>query len=212
MRQVLKRSGVTHLLTAQPQQEAYLLTRPEGKFVQAHLRQIHRKTATVLYEFSDKPLTQETTCYDFLDHIRDATIRVDGKPVNKPNTDFRRVIGSDSDVRYSLLGFPNEEVEYSLTLCERPVLQFAVGQAIQECSGKGLFEIWLSHDTGTHRLLYSRELYAEKKPHDSGWFEERLNLGDFAGKRVRIRFKTSHLEGEPCNGYCWADPVILSAP
>jgi 4-amino-4-deoxy-L-arabinose transferase-like glycosyltransferase len=212
LRQVLKRSGITHLLTAQPQQAAYLLTRPEGKFVQAHLKELHRNTATVLYEFSDEPLTQDATWYDFLDHIGDATIRVDGKPITEPNTDFSRVIGIDSDIRYSLVGFPNEEVEYTVALCERPVLRFAVGQAAQQCSGKALFEIWLSHETGEPRLLYSRELYAEKNPHDSGWFEERLNLDDFAGKRVRIRFKTSHLEGGPCNWYCWADPVILSVP
>jgi Dolichyl-phosphate-mannose-protein mannosyltransferase len=212
IRQVLKRSGITHLLTAQLQQEAYLLTKPEGRFVQAHLKQIHRKAATVLYEFSDTPLTQETTCYNFLDHISNAAIRIDGKAVTEPNSHFRRVIACASDVRYALVGFPNEEVEYSLTLCERPVLQFAVGQAIQQCSGKSLFEIFLSSDPGTHRRLYSRELYSEKNPHDSGWFEERLNLSDFAGKPVTIRFKTSHLEGGPCNWDCWADPVILSAP
>ena len=65
---------------------------------------------------------------------------------------------------------------------------------------------------GASQQIYSRALYAEKNPSDVGWFEERLELSDFARQKVKILFKTQRLEGGPCTWYCWGDPVMLSRP
>jgi hypothetical protein len=209
---ILRENAVTHLIVAQPMQEANLLTRPEGDFVRRYLKKVYQKNATILYEVSPAPMTQPIIFYDFLNHVREAAIRMPNEPPGKPNTDYRMVTGIGTDARYSLLGFPPSEVEYSLTLCERPLLQFAVGQAIPSCSGRGSFQIWLSRVTGERQQIYSRELHAEQNPQDVGWFEERLELGAFAGQQVKILFETKHLGGGSCVWYCWADPVILSQP
>ena len=209
---LLKENGVTHVIVGQRNQEAQLITRSDGPFAQAHLKKIYQKAGSVLYEFSSQPLDQEAIDYDFLGHIREATIRMPNEPPGKPNIAYRMVTAIGADSRYSLLGFPPSEVEYSLTLCERPLLQFAVGQANPGCSGRGAFQIWLSEVTGQRQQIYSRELYAEKNPQDVGWFEERLDLEAFAGKQVKILFETKHLGGSSCVWYCWADPVILSQP
>jgi hypothetical protein len=39
-----------------------------------------------------------------------------------------------------------------------------------------------------------------------------LDLTRFAGKQVKILYKTQHLGGGSCASYCWADPVILARP
>ena len=208
----LKENGITHVIAAQEGQNVHLLTRPEGEFVRNHLKRIYQKAATVLYEFSERPLHQETVHYDFLGHIQEATIRMPAEPAGKPNAAYRMVAGTEGDPRYSLVAFPPAEVEFNLTLCDRPVLQFAVGQAIPNCSGKGVFEIWLVKANGASQQIYSRALYAEKNPSDVGWFEERLELSDFARQKVKILFKTQRLEGGPCTWYCWGDPVMLSRP
>jgi hypothetical protein len=209
---LLQENGVTHVMVGQRDQEAQLISRSDGPFAQAHLKKIYQKAGSILYEFSSQPLNQEAIDYDFLSHIREAAIRMPNEPPGKPNTDYRMVTGIGTDTRYSLLGFPPSEVEYSLTLCERPLLQFAVGQAIPSCSGRGSFQIWLSRVTGERQQIYSRELHAEQNPQDVGWFEERLDLGAFAGQQVKILFETRHLGGGSCVWYCWADPVILSQP
>jgi|GEM_PF-1824274 dolichyl-phosphate-mannose-protein mannosyltransferase len=209
---LLKENGVTHVIVGQRSQEAQLITRSDRPFAQAHLKKIYQKAGSVLYEFSSQPLSQETIVYDFLGHIREATIRMPNEPPGKPNSAYRMVTAIGPDSRYSLLGFPPSEVEYSLTLCERPLLQFAVGQAIPGCSGRGAFRIWLSQETGKWQLIYSRELYAAKNPRDVGWIEERLDLEAFGGKQVKILFETKHLGGGSCVWYCWAGPVILSKP
>lgn len=213
LHRVLRENGVTHLVVAQAGQEGHLLTQPEGKFARSHLKRIYRKQGTVLYEFSSEPLNQETIHYDFLGHINEATILMPNEPAGRANSDYRRLTGDGADLRYSLVAFPPAKVEYNLTLCEKPVLEFAVSQATPSCSGKGLFEIWLVEESRKQRhRIYGRELYAEKNPHDRGWFEERLDLGEFGGRQVKILFETTHLEGGRCTWYCWADPVILSLP
>ena len=209
---LLKENGVTHLLTARVNQDAHMITRPEGEFARTYLKPLFQKNASVLYEVASAPLNQEGVHYDFLTHIGRASIRMPAEPAGKPNTSYRIVAGGEGDSRYSLLAFPPAEVEYSLSLCEQPVLRFAVGQTIPSCSGKGSFEIWLAEAAGNPQRIYSRELYAETKPSDVGWFEERVDLSAFASKQVKITFKTKHLEGGSCAWYCWADPVILAKP
>ncbi|MCI0628417.1 MAG: glycosyltransferase family 39 protein [Acidobacteria bacterium] len=209
---LLKQNGVTHLVTGRVNQDAHLITRPEGEFTRTYLKRVFQKNASVLYEVASAPLNQEVVYYDFLTHIGEASIRMPSEPAGKPNTAYRVVAGGGGDSRYSLLAFPPAEVEYSLSLCEQPVLQFAVGQTIPNCSGKGSFEIWLAEAAGNPQRIYSRELYAEKSPRDAGWFEERLDLSAFASKQIKITFKTRHLEGGSCAWYCWADPVVLSKP
>jgi hypothetical protein len=209
---LLKENGVTHLVTAQLGQDGHLITRPEGEFARNYLKPLFQKNATVLYEVASAPLHQETVYYDFLFHINEAKIRAPGDPPSKPNTAYRVVAGGEGDWRYSLLTVAPASVEFSLKLCERPVLQFAVGQTIPSCSGHGSFEIWLAEETGDPQRIFSRELYAEKNPRDAGWFEERLDLSRFAGKQVKILYKTQHLGGGSCASYCWADPVILARP
>jgi 4-amino-4-deoxy-L-arabinose transferase-like glycosyltransferase len=209
---LLQKNGVTHLLTGRAGQDAQLITRPEGEFAQTYLKRVFQKNASVLYEVASAPLNQEVVHYDFLTHIGEASIRMATEPAGKPNTAYRVVAGGEADSRFSLLTFPPAEVEYSLSLCERPVLEFAVGQTIPSCSGKGAFEIWLGEATGELLRIYYRELYAKNNPRDAGWFDERLDLSAFASKQVRIIFKTEHVEGGSCAWYCWADPAVLSKP
>ena len=70
----------------------------------------------------------------------------------------------------------------------------------------------LAEEKGERQRIFSRKLYAEKNPRNAGWFEERLDLIIFAGKQVKILYKTQHMGGGSCASYCWADPVIREKP
>jgi hypothetical protein len=212
LHEVLKQNGVTHIITGQHHQEANLLTRPEGNFVRRYLKKIYQKNAVVLYEVASGAVAQEILFYDFLGHLDEAKIRMPTEPPGKPNAAYRTILRIGEDARYALLTFPPAEVEFRLRLPERPVLQFAIGQYIPGCSGNGSFQVWIASANREKQKLYERALYAEAKPQDVGWFDERIDLAEYAGQVVDVIFKTELLGGSQCNWYLFADPVIISPP
>jgi hypothetical protein len=208
---ILRQNGITHLIVSQMKQEANLLTRPEGDFVRRYLKKIYQKNATLLYAVTPGPVVQDILFYDFLAHLHQAKITMpNGPPPGWANSGYRKILDIGEDQRYVLLTFPPAEIEYSLTLPERPVLKFAVGQMVPRCSGKGLFEVWIVPANGESYRLYTRELDAEHRPQDVGWFDEELDLAGYANQRIKVIFKVDFLGGRQCYWYLWADPVIIA--
>jgi hypothetical protein len=95
------------------------------------------------------------------------------------------------------------EVEFAVRMPERAVLGFALGKANPACAEKGSFQVWISSPEGDRRMVYRRDLEGEV-----GWCEERVDLAEYAGRRVTIAFGTE--ETSPCCDYLWADPVLIS--
>jgi 4-amino-4-deoxy-L-arabinose transferase-like glycosyltransferase len=210
---ILRENGITHLIVSQLKQEANLLTRPEGDFVRRYLKKVYQRNATLLYAVTPGPVVQDVLYYDFLGHLHQAKIKMpNGPPPGWANSGYRKILAIGEDQRYVLLTFPPAEIEYSLTLPEHPVLKFAVGQMIPRCSGKGLFEVSIVQEDGERCRLYRRELDAEHRPQDVGWFDEEVDLTSHANQRVKVIFKVDFLGGRRCYWYLWADPVIIARP
>ena len=77
--------------------------------IHRHLKNIYQKAGSVLYQFSSQPLNQEAIDYDFLGHIREATIRMPNEPPGKPNIAYRMLtaIGAEFSLfitRFSTFG------------------------------------------------------------------------------------------------------------
>jgi hypothetical protein len=180
--------------------------------VRRYLKKVYQENATILYELATEPLLQETLYYDFIGHLGEAKIRMPKQPSGQSNENYRAILSIGDDLRYTLLTFPPAEVEFRLTLPERPILRFAVGQMIPRCSGKGLFQVWIVSENGVKSRLYRRELDAEHRPQDVGWFQEEIDLASYANHRVDILFTVDFLGGGQCYWYLWADPVIMEHP
>ncbi|MFN8007050.1 MAG: hypothetical protein U0V70_08545 [Terriglobia bacterium] len=204
----LVESGITHIITGQPGQSGHLIVQPEGEFVRHYLKKLFQKNATILYQVLPAPVDQEFVAYDFLSHIGEAQVKMPNRP------EGRGLVLTSSiqdDQRYVLMTSPPAEVEYSLTLGQLPKLRFAIGQSIPHCSGRASFQVWIVSN-GQREQIYERELFAEARQQDVGWFNEEVDLKSYSGQNVRIIFRTEYLEGESCTWYAWADPVIVCNP
>jgi hypothetical protein len=206
--QLLVNDGITHIIAGQTGQDTHLIVRPEGPFVRHYLKRLFQKNATVLYEVLPEPVEQEFISYDFLSHVAEATVRMTNRPQGKG---LVTTLSIQDDQRYVLLTFPPAELEFHLTLGKIPRLKFSIGQYIPRCSGRASFQVWIVL-SGQRNKIYERELFAEGRPQDVGWFDEELNLTPYSGQNVGIIFQTRHLGGSRCSWYVWADPVIMCQP
>jgi hypothetical protein len=164
-----------------------------------------------LYEFSDEPLRQEVVSYDFLSHLDEAKFTMPSEPPGRPKYDYR-VMGGIGDVRrYALRTVPPAEIEFSLSLPERPRMRFALGRQFPPCLNAGGFQLWMVPENGEKRLLLQQTLSGQIPTRDVGWFEQQVDLSPWAGRRVNLLFKTD-ISGGECAWSLWADPVVVSLP
>jgi hypothetical protein len=210
--QVLHRNGVTHVVVEQLRQEEQFFSNPEKEFVQRYLKKIYQKNSIILYEVSRGPLIQETVSFDFLDHIREAAIKMPAEPAGKPNTGYRSVVRLAEETRYVLVTHPPAEVDFTVTIPENPVMRFALGRRWPPCTSKGSFQLWAKGSDGIRRMLFDREVSEPNSLNEPAWFDEELDLTAFAGQRVTMTFQTSLPEPGICDWFLWADPQIISRP
>ncbi len=208
---VLSSYRVTHLLVAQPGQEAYLLTDPERTFAQKHLRSLMQRNANILYEFSNQALRQEKVAYDFLSHIQEA--KIDMPQPRKENAHYRQISEINGDKRQILLMFPPAEARFHVSILPESILRFAVGLVSQpSCSSPNRFEVWITPQGGESRRLFNRDVDIQRNSGDRAWLEAEIKLEPFAGQRVDILFKSFQTGPQGCDWIAWADPRIVSPP
>ena len=209
---VLSSYRVTHLLVAQPGQEAYLLTDPQRTFAQKHLRPLMQKNANILYEFSKEALQQERVAYDFLSHVHEA--KIDMPQPQKENTHYRQVKEINGDKRQILLMFPPAEARFqNVSIHPASTMRFAVGLVSQpSCSAPNRFEVWITSQGGESRRLFDRDVDIQRNLRDRTWLEAEIKLEPFAGQRVEILFKSFQTGPQGCDWIAWADPRIVSLP
>lgn len=205
----LSKYRVTHLLVAQPGQEAYLLTNPERPFAQKHLRPLMQMNAHVLYEVSRETLRQENLAYDFLSHINEAKIDMPGP--RQENGYYRQIKEINGDQRQILLMFPPAEASFHIPILPASTLRFAVGMVSQpSCSERNRFEVWITPQNGEARKFFDRDVDIQRNWADRGWLEEEIDLQSFAGQNVDIRLKTFQTGAAGCDWNAWSDLRIVS--
>jgi len=205
----LSENRVTHLLVAQPGQEAYLMTDPERTFAQKHLRPLMQKNAHVLYEFSREVLHQEIVAYDFLSHIHEAKIRVPG--LQKENAYYRQIKEINGDQRHVLLLFSPSEARFQVSVPPDSTLRFAIGGVSQPSgSERSRFEVWVTPRNGETRCVFSRTVNIQRSRADRDWVEEQIDLEQFAGQTVGIVLKTFQTDSQGCDWNAWSNPRIVS--
>jgi len=218
---VLRKHGVTHLIIGQMQQEGYLLSDPQRTFVQQYLKRIYQRNTVVLYEVLPGPVSQEVIAFDFLAHVQHARITTD--PARTPGEPYRTTQPIGGERRYALVVFAPAEVEYSVTLPDRALLRFAIGRLFPPCDSRGLFKVWIQPvgppsgsggeaRDGERQMIYQRELNAGNAMDAVGWFEEEIELAQFANSSARITFENEYFGPGTCNWFLWADPVIITPP
>ena len=222
MYRVLREHSVTHVIVGQQYQENDFLSNPEKDFVQHYLLKIYQRNAIVVYKVvgpdPERDANKERVTYDFLGHIGEASMKMLPNP-EFPASDIAsyRVItetGSESerDKRQALLMFPPAEVEFQVTLPERPAIRFAIGRKFKPCVNRGTFEVWITEEGGQREQVFREETAAANETRAFDWMDREIDLAKFAGRQVTISFQADVSDPHTCNWYLWADPQIVSRP
>jgi len=128
--------------------------------------------------------------YDFLEHLNEAQIVAgkDGAVVTRPLT----ISAEQRDV---LFEHPDAEATFQDVPIYRDAhLSFGVGinERAWEKSGDGvLFEIILTDEQSKEHTVFSRYIDPKSNPAHRKWFDERIDLKAFEGKKVAFTFKAS---------------------
>ena len=156
--------------------------------------------------------------YDFLGHIGDAKVKMQPHPEFPVSDNSGYGVITETgpeegrDKRFALLTFPPAEVEFPVTLPERPVMRFAIGRKFRPCLNRGAFEVWITEEGGQREQIYREETSAANELRSLDWMDLEIDLAKFAGRQVAITFRADAADAKACNWYLWADPQIVSRP
>jgi len=128
--------------------------------------------------------------YNFLDHLDEAEIVAPEKACVQKSA--FPIAGEEREV---LFEHPDARVTFKdVAIMSKARLSFGIGinEAAWDKGGDGVhFSITLIDQGGGRHDLYSRYLDPKNNPEDRQWFDEALDLKDFAGQSVSITFETS---------------------
>jgi hypothetical protein len=201
---VLRKNGITHVLVCQRGQHSSPLSSRESEFTHRYLGKLFQQNAHIVYELLPAAVEQDAVACDFLDHLESATIEPD--EAGRRAYAYGEIRAVRGDSRYAMAAQPHTRVAFTLTLCERPKLQFAVAKANPDCTSKKSVSVSLTAPEIGRRTIYRRDLEEES---GRGWFDEQLDLAAYAGRRVTLMFQSDELGSAQCSDYLWADPVLV---
>jgi len=134
----------------------------------------------------------------------------------------RYLEGKDKNRGTAKIGFETREVifatppkrfEKQFSLPEKPVLEFGYGM-LNSCwnkPGDGVrFSVLLKDEKGkTHKLL-DQDVDPKIREKDKKWFEARISLAEYAGKKVSILFETRHGMDPQYDYAVWSSPQVFN--
>jgi arylsulfatase A-like enzyme len=153
--------------------------------------------------------------------MRTAAVAVDrGKPVPRARLRDLGEVGDSPSESVQVVGFPlsdrgDETLRASVAVPEGGVLEFGFGvreEAWGQGAGAVRFRVALEGDLPGERILFTGAV-DPAETRDRRWFDRRIDLAEFAGRRVTLAFTTSREPGEA--GFSlpvWSDPVVVPTP
>jgi arylsulfatase A-like enzyme len=153
--------------------------------------------------------------------IRTAAIAVDrGKPFPRARLRDLEDIGDSAPMSVQVVGFPLPDrsvqtVRAVVAVPEGAVLEFGFGireEAWGQGAGPVRFRVSLEGIDPGERVLFTGAV-DPAAARDRRWFDRRVDLAEFAGRRVTLAFTTSRGPGEA--GFSlpvWSDPVVYPTP
>lgn len=136
-------------------------------------------------KIDDYPISLEKTSQDLIVNFAKAEIVTKSKAIQKS-----KIVVKPNDIflvseREAILAYPPSEFRYEVTIPDNGFLQFGVGVAASSPGKNVSFEIYVNSNK-----IFSRYLTEIKE--NKRWFDEKINLSKYRGKRVNLRFKTLH--------------------
>ncbi len=154
---------------------------------------------------ADYPINLESTKYDLLTEFPRAELgeskngkaRIKKSKI-KVNSDYR-INGEEREV---ILAYPLSEFSYALKIPDEASLEVGIGVAAESIGKDVKFEVYVNQD-----IVFSKHIWGGKD--DSSWFDNKINLSRYSGKKVNLRFKTSNYESEAVTNPIMAGWSIL---
>jgi len=153
--------------------------------------------------------------------IRTAAVAVDrGKSFPRARLRDRGDVGGSPPESVQVVGFPlsdrgEETLRAPVAVPEGAVLEFGFGvreEAWGQGAGAVRFRVALEGVDPAERILFTGAV-DPAATRDRRWFDRRIDLAEFAGRRVTLAFTTSREPGEA--GFSlpvWSDPVVYPTP
>ena len=159
----------------------------------------------------DQPkLASGKIVYQFLANAQSAQI----PSYNRANVNFGNDITIDNQKRATMYEHPVAEVRFdNVVIPNNAVLQFGIGinPQVWDKTGDGVtFEITVVDEKSAKTQIFSRYIDPKSNSGDRKWFDQDVDLKDFAGQKVSLVFATTPgPRGDA--GYdwaCWSNPVV----
>jgi len=97
----------------------------------------------------------------------------------------------------------------NIELSTKPLLKFSIGTSPDAWEEEGdgvLFEIYVDND-----VVFSKYIDPKNNLSDRKWYNFELDLSDYAGRNVQIKFATSGNPNNVVDDYAlWGDPILIN--
>ncbi|MDX8549476.1 ABC transporter ATP-binding protein [Methanospirillum sp. J.3.6.1-F.2.7.3] len=132
--------------------------------------------------------------YNFIEHLSHAEKKM-------VHTSYIREMNIEigSIPRKTIFAHPPSDIQYSVVIPSNSMLSFAIGiypSAYDFIPDGVQFRIFIDKQE-----IFSRILEPKKNPSDRGWHNQLIDMSEYAGKKVKIRFNTEG-SGQDIS-YCW---------
>lgn len=148
--------------------------------------------------------------YDFLDHFAEATLETPDPAYVKAG----EPIPVAGEGRFSLFAHAPARISFpAVPVYQEGRLEFGIGihQEAWERPGDGVtFLVEGVDGSGRTHPLFERHLDPYNQPQDRRWFDESVDLGQFAGQQVQIVFRTLAGQHNQNDWAAWGRPRLLS--
>lgn len=162
---------------------------------------------------SDPPVLTANSrlAYDFLfETISNPAVRIDSPEDWYTGLDWAII---DTMSRPVIRMHPPSTISHELIVPQNAYLRGAAALDPQVWSpdkGDGVvFQVLLLDEEGEHSIFY-REIDPKNKPEDRRWHDFEVDLSQYAGSRVTIRFLTYPMQSNDWDWAIWGAPVLIS--
>lgn len=130
---------------------------------------------------------------------------------------FTKPSVATDDLRTKNILFAPQPTTISLERLIKPGTELSFGYATlspKKYRGAGTVQFEISirdENTGKESLLFSKSLEPGSSSLDQEWFDDKLDLSDFADRKVKLLFKTSASDSTTglSNPSVWVNPILL---
>ncbi len=132
------------------------------------------------------PINFEKTKYDLIKEFPRAEIITQNPIIKKSRIKLNSNYTRSAEEREAILTCAPSEFVYDIMIPSKAYLEFGIGVAAESVNRDVKFEVYLNKDR-----IFSKDICSTNLKVDVQWFDEKIDLSKYGGKKVKLRFKTT---------------------